>query len=85
MAKEMLDRPLRYFVSIAELGSLSRAADALDQTQSGLSKQLALLESRLGAYVFTRYMAGRSSLESSYLACRHHPSEAWDEKTLATI
>ena len=54
MAKETLDRSLRYFLSIAELGSLSKAADALDQTQSGLSKQLALLESRLGAPLFVR-------------------------------
>ena len=38
---ETMDRQLRYFICIAELGSLSRAADALDQTQSGLSRQLA--------------------------------------------
>ena len=29
---ETMDRQLRYFICIAELGSLSRAADALDQT-----------------------------------------------------
>ncbi|WP_431122312.1 LysR family transcriptional regulator [Variovorax paradoxus] len=51
---ETLDRPLRYFLCIAELGSLSKAADKLDQTQSGLSKQLGALESNLGQPLFVR-------------------------------
>ena len=54
MAIETLDRPLRYFLCIAELGSLSKAADKLDQTQSGLSKQLSTLESNLGQPLFVR-------------------------------
>lgn len=54
MAIETLDRPLRYFLCIAELGSLSKAADHLDQSQSSLSKQLAVLESQFGAPLFTR-------------------------------
>ncbi|BEP62202.1 LysR substrate-binding domain-containing protein [Variovorax sp. V213] len=54
MAIETLDRPLRYFLCIAELGSLSKAADKLDQTQSGLSKQLGALESNLGQPLFVR-------------------------------
>ena len=41
------DRQLRYFVRIAELKSLSRAAEDLDQTQSGLSRQLAALEAHV--------------------------------------
>jgi len=54
MAIETLDRPLRYFLCIADLGSLSKAADKLDQTQSGLSKQLGTLESNLGQSLFVR-------------------------------
>jgi len=54
MAIETLDRPLRYFLCIAELGSLSKAADKLDQTQSGLSKQLGALESKMGQPLFIR-------------------------------
>lgn len=54
MAIETLDRPLRYFLCIAELGSLSKAADKLDQTQSGLSKQLGALESNMGQPLFVR-------------------------------
>ena len=54
MALEMMDRSLRYFLCIAELGSLSRAAEALEQSQSGLSKQLAALETGIGAALFVR-------------------------------
>lgn len=54
MAIDALDRPLRYFLCIAELGSLSKAADKLDQTQSGLSRQLAALESNIGQSLFVR-------------------------------
>ena len=48
------DRQLRYFVRIAELKSLSRAAEDLDQTQSGLSRQLAALEALVGKPLFVR-------------------------------
>jgi DNA-binding transcriptional LysR family regulator len=48
------DRQLRYFLRIAELGSLSRTAEELDLTQSGLSRQLASLETHLGKSLFLR-------------------------------
>jgi DNA-binding transcriptional LysR family regulator len=51
---ESLDRQIRYFIKIAELKSLSRAADSLDLTQSGLSRQLATLEAHLGKSLFSR-------------------------------
>jgi DNA-binding transcriptional LysR family regulator len=51
---ENLDRQIRYFVRIAELKSLSKAADFLDLTQSGLSRQLAALEAHLGKPLFSR-------------------------------
>ncbi|XOT98368.1 LysR family transcriptional regulator, partial [Alcaligenes pakistanensis] len=37
---ENLDRSLRCFLRIAQLGSVSKAADDLGQSQSSLSKQL---------------------------------------------
>lgn len=49
-----LDRQLRYFLKIAELSSLSKAAEALDVSQSGLSRQLATLEAFLGQSLFVR-------------------------------
>jgi LysR family transcriptional regulator, transcription activator of glutamate synthase operon len=51
---ESLDRQIRYFIKIAELKSLSRAAGSLDLTQSGLSRQLATLEAYVGKPLFSR-------------------------------
>jgi DNA-binding transcriptional LysR family regulator len=49
-----LDRKIRHFVKIAELKSLSKAADRLDLTESGLSRQLAALETYVGKPLFSR-------------------------------
>lgn len=51
---ERLDRQLRYFMRIADLSSLSRAANSLELTQSGLSRQLAALEVQVGKPLFLR-------------------------------
>jgi DNA-binding transcriptional LysR family regulator len=69
---ESFDRQIRYFIKIAELKSLSKAADSLDLTQSGLSRQLATLETYLGKQLFSRTGrgveltdAGRKLLEAA--------------------
>ena len=49
---ENLDRSLRCFLRIAQLGSVSKAADDLGQSQSSLSKQLSALEQNLGQALF---------------------------------
>jgi DNA-binding transcriptional LysR family regulator len=49
-----VDRQVRYFLKVAELSSLSKAAEALDLTQSGLSRQVAGLEAHLGKPLFLR-------------------------------
>lgn len=51
---DSLDRQLRYFLKIAELSSLSKAAEELDVSQSGLSRQLAAFEAFLGQALFVR-------------------------------
>lgn len=51
---ESPDRQLRYFFRIAELKSISRAAEALELTQSGISRQLASLEAYVGKPLFFR-------------------------------
>ena len=51
---DTFDKQLRYFVKIADVKSLSRAAADLDCTQPGLSRQLAALEAHLGCTLFTR-------------------------------
>ena len=52
------DQQLRAFLEIAQCESLSRAAEALDLTQSGLSKQLSNLEAFLGQPLFERHGRG---------------------------
>lgn len=51
-------RSLRYFVKIVELGSLSRAAEALFIAQPSLSNQVALLEEELGVRLLDRGAKG---------------------------
>jgi LysR family cyn operon transcriptional activator len=50
----MLDERLRYFLVIAEAGSLSKAAEAIGISQSGLSRQLRQLEDEIGRPLFVR-------------------------------
>lgn len=51
-------KQLQYFVRIAELGSVSRAADALAVAQPALSRQIRLLEVELSVSVFIRHGRG---------------------------
>lgn len=52
------DQQLRLFLEIAQCKSLSKAADVLGLTQSGLSKQLSSLEDFLGQPLFERHGRG---------------------------
>jgi LysR family cyn operon transcriptional activator len=54
------DQQIRSFTKIAELKSLTGAAEALDLSQSGLSKQLQQLEKYLGQSLFNRTGRGVS-------------------------
>lgn len=47
-------RLLRYFVAVAEQGSVSRASQVLDMGQPSLSRQLRVLERNLGLDLFRR-------------------------------
>ncbi len=51
-------RQLRTFVHVAELGSLSKAADRLRVAQPALSRQIRMLEEELKVPLFTRHGRG---------------------------
>jgi DNA-binding transcriptional LysR family regulator len=49
---------LKTLIHVAELGSLSKAADRLNIAQPALSPQVQLLEQELGVYLFERHGRG---------------------------
>jgi DNA-binding transcriptional LysR family regulator len=57
-------RQMRTFVTVAELGTVSRAAEALHVAQPALSRQIAALESDLGVALFDR-IGGRLQLSGA--------------------
>jgi LysR family transcriptional regulator, nitrogen assimilation regulatory protein len=57
-------RQLRYFVAVAEHGSFSAAASAINVAQSALSKHMKQLENQLGGSVFERGARGVQLSES---------------------
>ena len=48
-------RALRYYLTVCEYGTMSRAAEALHITQPALSRQIAALERELGCELFERH------------------------------
>ena len=64
-------RHLKYFVTIAEEGSVSRASERLNISQPAVSRQLRDLEEELGAKLFDRSSQGISLTESGETALLH--------------
>ncbi|TCT04422.1 LysR family transcriptional regulator [Paralcaligenes ureilyticus] len=80
------DRQIRYFRVIAELKSLSQAAEALGLTQSGISRQLGSLEEHLGVPLF--YRTGRGvelTPAGSFLQSQTHTAYETIDNALASI
>lgn len=64
-------RQLEYFVRVAELGSFTRAAAALDIAQPALSRQVRLLEVELRQSLLTRNGRGALPTEAGKLLLEH--------------
>ncbi|QEL22217.1 LysR family transcriptional regulator [Bosea sp. F3-2] len=62
---------LRTLIHVAELGSLSKAADRLHIAQPALSRQIRLLEDELGARLFDRHGRGMTVTEQGQDVLRH--------------
>ncbi|MBN8557847.1 MAG: LysR family transcriptional regulator, partial [Burkholderiales bacterium] len=64
-------RQLEYFVRVAELGSFTRAALALDVAQPALSRQVRLLELELRQSLLTRHGRGAAPTEAGQVLLEH--------------
>ncbi|RYF37343.1 MAG: LysR family transcriptional regulator, partial [Comamonadaceae bacterium] len=64
-------KQLEYFVRVAELGSFTRAAVALDVAQPALSRQVRLLEVELRQNLLTRNGRGAAPTEAGKLLLEH--------------
>lgn len=60
-------RQLRYFVTLAEIGSVSRAAVLLGVAQPAISRQIRLLEDEFGVALFYRTGRGMELTEAGHL------------------
>ncbi len=64
-------RQLKYFLKVADLGSISKASDYLHVAQSAVSMQIAGLEQELGSPLFLRRSTGVELTEPGRLLYRH--------------
>jgi len=73
-------RLLRYFIAVAEEGTLTRAAERLFVSQPALTKQIQQLEARLGVRLFTRSRAGMALTEPGRTLAERVPAllAGWD-------
>jgi LysR family transcriptional regulator, nitrogen assimilation regulatory protein len=62
---------LRYFVRVAELGSVSRAAESLNAAQPRLSRHIRQIETALGVSLFVRHGRGVELTERGKLFFEH--------------
>ncbi|WP_409240303.1 LysR family transcriptional regulator [Streptomyces sp. PA5.6] len=79
-------RLLRYFVVVAEEGSLTGAAQRLFVSQPALTKQIRRLEDELGVRLFVRSRSGMALTETGHELALRVPAvlEGWDEAVRAT-
>lgn len=70
-------KELDYIVTVADEGSISRAAEKLFMAQSSLSQAVRLIEQDLGTSVFVRTARGvrpTAAGEAFYFSCQTDPA-----------
>jgi DNA-binding transcriptional LysR family regulator len=67
-------RLLRYFLAVADAGSLTAAATVLFVSQPALTKQIGRLEAQLGVALFTRSRDGMALTEAGQALARRAPA-----------
>ncbi|MFF6793858.1 LysR family transcriptional regulator [Streptomyces filamentosus] len=79
-------RLLRYFVAVAEEGSLTGAAEKLFVSQPALTKRIRRLEGDLGVRLFVRSRSGMALTEAGRELAARVPAllNRWDEAVRAT-
>ncbi|MCG5220853.1 LysR family transcriptional regulator [Streptosporangium sp. KLBMP 9127] len=79
-------RLLRYFIAVAEEGSLTRAAERLFVSQPALTKQIKQLETQLDVRLFTRSRAGMALTEPGRALAERAPAlvAGWDQMVRET-
>jgi DNA-binding transcriptional LysR family regulator len=80
-------RLLRYFIAVAEEGSLTRTADRLFVSQPALTRQIKQLETQLGVRLFTRSRVGMALTEPGRTLAERVPTllAGWDQVLRAEI
>jgi DNA-binding transcriptional LysR family regulator len=79
-------RQLRYFVAVAEEGSLTRAAARLHLAQQSLSEQIRTLEAQLGTTLFVRSSRGAELTDAGAVLLREaRPLLAQAERAVAAV
>jgi DNA-binding transcriptional LysR family regulator len=79
-------RQLRYFVAVAEEGSLTRAAGRLHLAQQSLSEQIRTLEAQLGVTLFVRSSRGAELTDAGAVLLREaRPLLAQAERAEAAV
>lgn len=79
-------RLLRYFLAVADEGSLTRAAERMFVSQPALTKQIRQLERQLGVQLFARSRAGMALTEPGRALAAEVPAilTTWDSALQAT-
>ena len=67
-------KQIRYFVAVAEFGSVSRAAQELSISQSSVTEAIKELELRLGVKLFERRRRGLEATHRGHVFLRHAKS-----------